>query len=140
MTTRAPSRTSAVAVARPIPRAAPVMTISVPCSDRFCLAIGVAPLLEPARELQAQHLADDLVALGVARERVQLLAHVELLARRRLRARELTQAVVTVEPSEATVADTAERQRRNADEREHRVDRRTACAQLRGDLATTVLR
>src|SRR5207302_7489071 len=77
---------------------------------------------------------------GVARERVHVLAHVELLARRRLRTGELAQPVVAVEAPEAAVAYPAERQRRDADERQHRVDRGAAGAQLRGDLAAAVLR
>ena len=40
MATRAPSATSAVAVARPIPRAAPVMNTTLPDRERDFLAIA----------------------------------------------------------------------------------------------------
>src|SRR6476660_7474744 len=137
MITRAPRAASACAVARPIPRAPPVMTTTLFCSDtRIVTPYGST---EPASVPKFQNFPHDRVLLLGAREHLHLLAHAEPLACGRLRTGELTQSVLAVESSEPAVADTTERQRRHADEREHRVDRGAAGAQLRRDLRTSGL-
>ena len=55
MATRQPLRTSAVAVALPIPRAPPVIATTLPLSERRCFAIGSSSLV---RRASARRLVD----------------------------------------------------------------------------------
>src|SRR5699024_3877592 len=65
-------------------------------------------------------------------------AHVESLAGLALGVGELTQPVLTVETAEPTVADSAERDRSHADERQRRVDRDAARTDPAGDRGVTL--